>query len=154
MSHPLETKIPPPLVTLAIAAAMGVASRYAPETPLPETVRYGVAASLFLAAGALGATAIGAFARARTTIDPVHVDTASSLVVGGAFRISRNPMYLAMTLLLTAFAVALSSLWLLAGPMAFILFTTSFQIVPEERAMRAQFGDAYVAYCRKVRRWL
>lgn len=154
MSHPLETRIPPPIVTLGIAVAMGVASRFTPETPMASAFHYGAAASLFLAAGALGATAIGAFARARTTIDPVHVDNASSLVVDGAFRITRNPMYLAMALLLSAIAVALSSLWLLAGPVIFVLFTTRFQIAPEERAMAARFGDAYAQYRERVRRWL
>ncbi len=154
MSHLLENRIPPPLVTLAIAAAMGLASRFMPQTPLPVALHYGAAAGLFLAAGGLGASAIGAFARAKTTIDPVYVDKASSLVVSGAFQVSRNPMYLAMALLLTAIALALSNLWLLAGPVMFVVFTTRFQIAPEERAMATRFGDAYAQYRLRVRRWL
>lgn len=154
MSHPLENRIPPPVVTVAIAIVMAVVSRLAPGAPIPGALRYGLAAGLFLAAGALGATAIGAFARAKTTIDPVHIENASSLVISGAFRVTRNPMYLAMALLLTALALGLSNLWLLFGPVAFVLFTTRFQILPEERAMRARFGEAYDDYRRKVRRWL
>ena len=45
-------------------------------------------------------------------------------------------------------------LGLLVGPLAFVLFITRFQIIPEERVLHEKFGDAYAAYQRQVRRWL
>jgi protein-S-isoprenylcysteine O-methyltransferase Ste14 len=44
--------------------------------------------------------------------------------------------------------------WTLLGPLAFVLFITRFQIIPEERVLLKKFGDAYTAYQRQVRRWI
>ncbi|MDP9086302.1 MAG: isoprenylcysteine carboxylmethyltransferase family protein, partial [Pseudomonadota bacterium] len=98
--------------------------------------------------------AFAAFAKAKTTINPVAIDTASSLVSTGIYGVSRNPMYVGLAALLVALALAEGNLWLLLGPLFFVVFTTRFQIVPEERAMLAKFGDDYAAYRRRVRRWL
>jgi protein-S-isoprenylcysteine O-methyltransferase Ste14 len=107
-----------------------------------------------LLAGSYGFPAIRAFMRAGTTINPVAIDTASILVTTGPFARSRNPMYVAMALLLTAWALALNSLAALAGPLLFVLFITRFQILPEEGAMSAKFGATYTDYRARVRRWL
>ena len=79
---------------------------------------------------------------------------AKASMTSGIYRITRNPMYVGMTLLLTAWTAGLGSAWLLAGPLLFALFITRFQIVPEERVMQAKFGDAYTRYRQQVRRWL
>jgi protein-S-isoprenylcysteine O-methyltransferase Ste14 len=95
-----------------------------------------------------------AFRAARTTINPMAPQRTRALVTGGVYRITRNPMYVGMALLLSAWAVALGSTWALAGPLGFMLFITRFQIRPEEQALHALFGETYAAYCRRVRRWL
>ena len=94
------------------------------------------------------------FWRHETTIDPVDLERASTLVTGGIFRLSRNPMYVGFAAVLVGWAVCLAAPWSLAGPVAFVLFTTRFQIVPEERVMRAKFGRAYDDYRAQVRRWV
>jgi protein-S-isoprenylcysteine O-methyltransferase Ste14 len=53
-----------------------------------------------------------------------------------------------------AWAVYLSSIWSLLGPVFFVLYITRFQIVPEERILDRLFGAAFVAYKKRVRRWL
>jgi protein-S-isoprenylcysteine O-methyltransferase Ste14 len=63
-------------------------------------------------------------------------------------------MYLGMALLLTAWAVYLSAWLAFAGPVAFVLYITRFQILPEERALQAHFGEAFTRYTAQVRRWL
>lgn len=150
----LEHRIPPPFVFLGIGALMWALSRLGPALPLERPWR--LALALLLAA--CGALAIGlgfaAFRQARTTIDPVHIDAATALVVRGVFRYTRNPMYLGFTLGLAGWAVALDTAWALTGPVLFVLFIRRFQIAPEERAMEAKFGDAYLAYKRAVRRWI
>ena len=63
-------------------------------------------------------------------------------------------MYLGMLSVLTGWAVFLShSLPFLLLPL-FVLYMTRFQIVPEERALSAHFGDEYSSYMQSVRRWL
>lgn len=98
--------------------------------------------------------AIREFRKARTTVDPVHIERASTLVTGGIFSLTRNPMYLGLTLVLTGFGVWLTAPWSLIGPILFVAFITRFQIIPEERTMRSLFRDAYDDYCRRTRRWI
>ncbi len=151
----LENRIPPPLVMAAIGLAMAAtAALVQAPLPLAAALRWGLAAALFLLAGRYGVPAIRAFLQAGTTINPVVIDRASVLVTTGPFSRSRNPMYVAMALLLAALALALGNGLALLGPLLFVLFTTRFQILPEERAMAAKFGNAYADYRGRVRRWL
>lgn len=151
---PLDNRIPPPVVTVITGVAMAAAALIAPATPMPALVRYATFGVVMLVGGVFGGRAFTAFAKAETTINPVAIDTASSLVSTGIYGVSRNPMYVGLAALLVALALAEGNLWLLLGPLFFVVFTTRFQIVPEERAMLAKFGDDYAAYRRRVRRWL
>ncbi len=151
----LENRLPPPLVFLVVGLIMGVTAYYLPYEPLiSREVRIGVGAALFILAGAFGPFAILAFGRANTTIDPVNIERASTLVTSGAFRFTRNPMYLSMALLLTALAAVLATPWAILGPIVFAAFITRFQIVPEERLLTSKFGADYAAYRQRVRRWI
>ena len=94
------------------------------------------------------------FRRARTTVNPMKPDTASSLVTGGIYRFTRNPMYLGDALILLAWAVFLSNPITLAGVPLFVAWMNVLQIAPEERALKARFGEAFDLYCSRVRRWI
>ena len=112
-------------------------------------------AILVAAAGAAIAIAgVIQFARARTTVNPLQPDAASSLVSGGVYRWTRNPMYLGMALVLLGWATYLSSIAALAVLPLFIVYITRFQIAPEERALEARFGAEFARYRKAVRRWL
>jgi protein-S-isoprenylcysteine O-methyltransferase Ste14 len=150
----LEHRIPPPLVALAIGLLMWLSSYAIPQTALPPAVRLVEGLALAVAAGALLLPAVRTFRRLRTTVNPVRIGTASHLVTTGVYRLTRNPMYLGLALLLTALAFFLGSLWSLLGPVALVLYLTRFQIIPEERAPIGIFGQSYSDYCRSVRRWL
>jgi len=154
MTISLETRIPPPIVMIMTALAMWALSRVIPAVQAPDAVRYGIATVLLVFGGSVGGLAFSAFRRVGTTINPVDIDTASSLVTTGIYAFTRNPMYVALTTLLVTLAILLSGPWLLVGPLFFVLYTTRFQIVPEERAMQAKFGRAYGDYKARVRRWL
>ena len=151
---PLENTIPPHLACVAVALAMWASRWIAPAAPLDGNWRLPVGVVFVLIGLIAGASGFRAFRRAKTTIDPVNIEAASSLVTGGIFRYTRNPMYVGMAALLIGWAVYLASPWAFLGPIAFVLFITRFQIVPEERAMRAKFGSAYADYQKRVRRWL
>ena len=94
------------------------------------------------------------FKRARTTINPFRPENSTVLVTSGIFRITRNPMYVGLTLVLLGWAAFLSSGWGLLGPVVFALYINCFQIAPEERVLSAKFGEAYTRYTARVRRWL
>lgn len=146
----MQNRIPPPLLALALLLAMWLT---APPHPAPQWSIV-LAVGLFIAAGAFGLPALHAFRRAGTTIDPVRIGRATSLVTGGVYRFSRNPMYLSLALLLSAWAMWLGGAWVWAGPVFLVLWLDQLQIRPEERAMTARFGEDYLRYRAKVRRWL
>ena len=150
----LETKVPPPVVAIAAAFIVWGISGLAPLVAMPAGMR--LAASLTLAAAGAACAVTGAlsFRRARTTVHPARPEEASSLVSTGIYRVSRNPMYLGLLLILIAWAVFLSSGWALLGAAAFVLYMTRFQIAPEERALSKLFSNEYASYKASVRRWL
>ncbi|MDB2649405.1 isoprenylcysteine carboxylmethyltransferase family protein [Porticoccaceae bacterium] len=148
----LKNKIPPPIVTLIFAALIYFSSEWSPSI----VFRGQNLISLFLMTVGLIVLliAISAFIKLKTTINPLKPEAASSLVTTGIFRISRNPMYLGMLLLII-------SLWIKTGAVlgfilvaGFIAYLNYFQILPEEQAMKGLFSDKYKTYCQQVRRWL
>ena len=150
----LELKIPPPVVAVLVALAMGWVSRYGVLEGVPLAWRVG-AALVFAAVGAaFDVAGIIAFRRAKTTVNPMKPEKSAVLVSSGVYRITRNPMYVGMVFILLAWAVVLASLWALFGPILFAVCTTRFQIKPEERVLAARFGDEFASYRARVRRWL
>jgi protein-S-isoprenylcysteine O-methyltransferase Ste14 len=150
----LEHRIPPPIVVLIIGGAMWLISRYTARATWPQGLRWGLVAALIGVGLGIGGAGFRAFARARTTIDPVKLESASALVTTGVFRLSRNPMYVGFAALLTAWAIGLQAPWALTGVLGFVAFTWRFQILPEERVLSAKFGSTYNDYRNQVRRWL
>ena len=95
-----------------------------------------------------------AFRRARTTINPVRASEASSLVNSGIYGLTRNPMYLGWALTLLAWAIYLGNLIAFVFVPLFVWYITRFQIKPEERVLTQLFGDQFLSYSSKVRRWI
>src|SRR5688572_26935975 len=129
----LELRIPPPVVGLAVAAAMWALARIAPALQLPDLLRLTGTAGLGALGVAVALAGVVSFHRARTTVNPLKPEKSAALVSTGVYSFTRNPMYLGMALVLLAWAVYLDSIWSLVGPFAFALYITRFQIIPEER---------------------
>jgi len=150
----LENRIPPPIVAVMIGAAMWAVSRITPSVPINGRLRFALPAAFAACGFCLAAMGIIAFRRVRTTTNPVKVEQASSVVTMGVYGRTRNPMYLGLIFLLTGWTIYLAAPWAILGPVLFVLFTTRFQIVPEERVLTAKFGSEYTDYQARVRRWL
>lgn len=153
-AHGLETRIPPPIVAALICAAMWWLSLISQLLHLPMSARLAVALAIASIGGMVAMGAGVRFRRAKTTVNPLKPQTASSLVTAGVYGHTRNPMYLGLLFLVVAWAVFLSSPFALAGPVAFVSYISRFQIAPEERVLSGLFGAEYAAYQSRVRRWL
>jgi len=151
--HALEHRVPPPLVGLLVGALMAGLAQFGPALALPDNVRHGLTALLIVLGIGFDVTGLLAFRKARTTVNPLKPGKASTMVTGGVYRLTRNPMYVGMLLFLLGWAVHLSALWAFAGLPLFVLYIGRFQIEPEERALEALFGDDYRRYAQRVRRW-
>lgn len=150
----MPQRLPPLALALVVAASMWGAARLWPPAQGRPHLPW-----LALAMAALGAVvcALGLveFRRLHTTVNPTRPMQASALVTSGIYRVSRNPMYLGFLLMLVAWGVYLSHApALLLGPTAWLLYMNHFQIVAEEQALAAKFGEEYRRYRDRVRRWL
>jgi len=151
----LELKIPPPAI-LILCGVFAWLTSVTVTTPLDgHGVVATILAILSMSVGImLAASAILSFRRMETTIDPKKPDDASTLVTSGIYRFTRNPMYLALLLLLSGWVIYLGSIMGIAFLFIFVAYITRFQIRPEERILASIFGEAYFNYCGEVRRWI
>ena len=142
---------PPPAVLLAMAgAAQSAMTRGRTATPASVAAATAVVGgSMCLLAGSAGN-----FLRHRTTVDPVKVERAQHLVVDGPNRLTRNPMYLGLTGLLLAHAIARRSPSALIPLAGFVWLIDRHQIPAEEKALEERFGQDYLDYKETVPRWL
>lgn len=92
------------------------------------------------------------FRSKKTTVNPTQPP--EHLVTSGLFRLSRNPMYVGMLLMLFVQPLLAMRPYLFAFSAMFFLFMNYFIIPREERVIEEMFGDTYRAYQAKVRRWL
>lgn len=148
--------VPPP-AWFAIAFALGWAVDHwlTHARLLPPGVRRSrVSLAILLAMTAAGVvtSALHQFYRARATLLPAG--KTHQLATDGIYRVTRNPMYLAMTMLYVGAAIWLDTLWpIVTLPIA--LFVVAGIFVPyEERRMHRLFGPEYELYRSRVRRWL
>ena len=148
----LQNRVPPPIVLGLVAVVMWGLSQF--WGGQGQAWALWPALALIGLAFALMFPALRAFAVARTTINPVRVTTATALVTGGVYRFSRNPMYLAMALILCAWALWLGSWLVWLGPLVFALWIDRMQIAPEEQALHGLFPAEFAAYRARVRRWI
>lgn len=150
----LELKVPPPAVALLAGLLMWLVSSLGASVEVPFGFRVGVAVAIVGIGLIIGSAGMVSFWRAKTTMNPIRPNAASSLVISGVYRFTRNPMYLSLVLYLLAWAVYLSSWLALLFLPLFVLYINRFQIRPEERALSSLFGPEYAAYKERVRRWL
>lgn len=142
----------PPLVYL-ISLVAGVSLQFAMPSPLlPGALAVPLGVALVVVAIALFAYSVTTFQAAGTPV-PARKPT-SAIVRTGPYRYSRNPIYLAFSLVHLGIAIWVNSVWLLAtliGAVALIHFVV---IPKEERYLERRFGARYLDYKASVRRWL
>lgn len=142
---------PPPLLYAGgLLVGLGL-HRLRPLPFLPPRVAPILGVALIVA-GCIGVAGVWAFHRAATSPNPWRPTT--HLVVGGPFRLTRNPMYLGLTLWYLGATCWANSLWpLLLLPLVLLVMQRGV-IAREERYLERKFGDEYRGYRTRVRRWL
>ncbi len=150
----LELKIPPVVTFLLVGGMMWVTAQAGSGGRFVLPARLPVFAVFASAGMTIALLGVVSFRRAKTTVNPLHPEAASALVVSGIYRLTRNPMYLGLLLLLLGWAVFLANALAFVFPAAYIPLMNRLQIIPEERALAAKFGEGFSTYKARVRRWL
>jgi protein-S-isoprenylcysteine O-methyltransferase Ste14 len=145
-------KLPPPLVYLA-----GLAIGFLLEWLWPSALLSGFLGALFgytiiALSLILFAACLWEFYQARTPVD--HGHATRTIIESGPYRFSRNPIYVSMTLLVIGIALASGSLWVLLMSAPSVYIVHRFVILKEEAYLEARFGQDYLNYKAKVRRWV
>lgn len=120
--------------------------------PLPRLAGEAAGGVLLLAGVVIAVSAISAFSESGEKLPPATPSNA--LLTHGAFQWSRNPIYLAMTLVGIGFGLATLNLWMILTSLATAALLNFFVIPREEDYLMRRFGSDYAAYRAKVRRWL
>jgi protein-S-isoprenylcysteine O-methyltransferase Ste14 len=142
----------PPLLTLG-AFLSGGALEWLRPTGIPGGVLRSVLGLLLAVGGAaLIATAMRQFRAAGTNIETYK--PSETIVSDGLYGRSRNPIYVAMALILIGLGLAVDSLWVIAMVAPLLLVLRYGVIAREERYLTRKFGETYRAYTARVRRWL
>ena len=148
----MKTKIPPPILALLMIVIIYFSSLIIE----PFTFSYRIVLSVFIVVIGLACAipSFRLFAKHKTTISPFTPLETTALVTVGMYRYSRNPMYLGLVLLNIAATIFFGT-WLGIIIVATFIFLLNFlQIIPEEEALLDIFGEEYIEYKKKVRRWI
>ena len=148
----METKIPPPVVTLIFGFAIYLSRKIFPEIEIQYASFFGM--FLLLLGFFILISAVKLFRNHKTTVNPLSPEQATKLVTNGIFKLSRNPMYLGMAVILASVAVFFNIIGGIIFMALFCLYITKFQIIPEEKAMKELFTQDFERYMQATRRWI
>ncbi len=146
---------PPPMIyagTLIVGLVLHALFPVRLARFLSRTARAVLGGSLVGFAATFATLAFQTMRRAHTNVDPSQPATA--LVTGGPFKLTRNPLYLSLTLFYAGIAILVNTLWaMLLLPMVLLVMRKGV-IEREERYLERKFGEEYLRYKASVRRWI
>jgi protein-S-isoprenylcysteine O-methyltransferase Ste14 len=149
---PAKSGLPPPLPNFLGILLGALAGWLWPWLIAPRGYVLPAGALLTLAGVALCVSMGRAFKRHGTSPDVRHETTA--IVTSGPFRYSRNPIYLAFTLVQAGLALIFNNAWILLTTLPAVLVVHHVVVRREEAYLEAKFGAEYRAYKSLVRRWI
>ncbi len=149
----MELKIPPAVVFVCFASLMWAVGRWLPFGDFEFFGKTWLIGALLLGAILIAGIALVQFFVSRTSIDPLHPVRTTKLVTTGIYQFSRNPMYLALLMILLAWGLWLGNAFNTLTAAGFVYYMNAFQIKPEEIQLQKTFGSKYKQYCTLVRRW-
>ncbi len=146
---------PPAVPLLTILIGVGLDRLWPLGFPfgLPAPARYWIGGAIVVGAIlGLGLYAVVLVRRSGQSENPWKPTT--EILDSGPFRFTRNPMYLHMVLACIGFAIILGNVWILLLVPLCAWGLHRFAILPEEAYLERKFGERYLSYKRRVRRWL
>lgn len=139
----------PPVWLAGFAAIGGFVGNFVPIEWAYNSI---IGAALIIVGTLVMVVAVGQMLLARTTVIP-HRDP-SALVMNGVFSLSRNPIYLADTLILTGLYLHWDAILALPLVLLFMVVITRRFIRPEEARLEKAFGEVFAEYRARTRRWI
>jgi protein-S-isoprenylcysteine O-methyltransferase Ste14 len=144
---------PPGVPAATILAGVGLQRLWSIPIVVPAPARYWLGGLIVvMAILGFGLRAVVLFRRSGQDENPWK--PTPQLVETGPYRVTRNPMYVQMVLVCVGCSIVLSNAWILVLTPLCALVLQQFAILPEEAYLEQKFGNRYLEYKRRVRRWL
>ena len=145
-------KIPPPLLVLILVISNYFSSKKIDLIILPTQ---NLISFIILLIGILILiTPIFKFIKSKTTIDPIKFKKVNRLITSGIYKYSRNPMYLGLLMIVMSTSIFYLNIFSITTPMLFYFWINRFQIKREEIFLTKKFGQKYITYKSKTRKWI
>lgn len=145
----------PPLIQYLLCASLAWAiNKQLPSFTINHVLFNVIGGVMILFGLTLLGSAVLAFIKHKTSVNPVNLQQTQQLVTTGFYKFSRNPMYLGLLMTLIGQVFLHANYATGIAPVIFFAVMTAIQIKPEEEALTLKFGEDYIAYCQVTRRWL
>jgi len=153
LKHP-DVHFPPPVLYAAFIGCGWLLQKLLPlpALTLPVQGMLGLGLGLVLAGLLIVVWASVEFKHHKTTILPHKAS--SAIISSGPFRFSRNPIYVSFSIIQLGAALLLANLWVLVLLLPVMLIMGKYVIEREEAFLTQEFGEPYIEYKKRVRRWL
>lgn len=148
----MKSRMPPVLPCLVAVLAGSGLNAWLPWSLGQRSLSLAAGAVLFVAMVCLAVATWRAFHRHATPLDPAYETVA--IVQTGPFRYTRNPAYLGFCLLQAAIGCFFDNAWILVFIIPAVIAIQQIVVLREEAYLEEKFGQAYLRYKQKVRRWL
>ena len=145
-------KIPPPLLVIILTSLVYFSSTkleliYLPYRQMISTLTLVIGLIIII-------SPVVNFIKSKTTVNPVKFENVNKLVTTGIYKYSRNPMYLGMIMIIISTTVYYLNFLSIFSPLIFYIWINKFQISREEIFLEDKFGNDYLKYKSKTRRWI
>lgn len=146
--------IPPPIFFFALILIGFIAKWLFPLNLMFHkwSTRLLIVIPLFIASGLIAFNALVIMKKNKTAINFNNPTT--KFIVEGPFRFTRNPLYLSLLIVMGCIAVSANSAWHLIALIILFLFFNFGVVAREERYLENSFGEEYIQYKNRVRRWI
>ena len=145
-------KIPPPLLVLVLVISNYFSSKKIDLILIPNQKL--ISFIILLIGVLILITPIFKFIKSKTTIDPIKFKKVNKLITSGIYKYSRNPMYLGLLMIVTSTSIFYLNIFSIITPIIFYFWINRFQIKREEIFLTEKFGNDYILYMSKTRRWI
>ena len=147
-----KLKIPPPILVIILITSIYFSSDKLDLISIPYRTLFSI---VILSIGILVIiNPIVKFIKSKTTVNPVEFKNVENLVTSGIYKYSRNPMYLGMIMIIISSTIYYLNFYSLLTPFIFYFWINRFQIKREEAFLEEKFGQEYLFYKTKTRRWI
>ncbi len=145
-------KIPPPVIVLILVVSNFLSSKKIDIINIPNQTL--VSIIILLIGVFILIVPISKFIKSKTTVSPIKFKKVNKLITSGIYKYSRNPMYLGFLMIVISTSIYYLNIFSIITPIFFYFWINRFQIKREEIFLNKKFGQKYITYKSKTRKWI